>query len=137
MGRFTKIESFSDENTNLVSGYAKANFDENESTNPNLVRDINKSQMRVEVEKMLPISGSCAGAGSSEFDLYRAARKRERERIEQIEKTYEQEKAEKEYQDKIVQNKKEADEKTAKNALKRQKKKEKLQLIKQNKVNIS
>jgi len=81
------------------------------------------------VEKIDNIMGSCAGAGSSEFDLYRAARKRERLRIEAIEKDYAEKQARKELEDRVAKNRQEAEERTRKNAEKRKRKQAKKKMF--------
>ena len=75
-------------------------------------------------------TGSCAGASSSEFDIYRKARRRETERWESIEKQDQEEREAREYSERVQRNREEAESKTSKNAAKRQKKKEKLKLLK-------
>ena len=78
----------------------------------------------------LQATGSCAGASSSEFDIYRNARRRENERVEYIERMDEAARLAKDFNDRVSENKKEADAKTAKNAAKRQKKKDKKKALK-------
>jgi len=81
------------------------------------------------VEKIDNIMGSCAGAGSSEFDLYRAARKRERLRTETIEKDFAEKQARKELEDRVAKNRQEAEERTRKNAEKRKRKQAKKKMF--------
>jgi hypothetical protein len=69
--------------------------------------------------------GSCAGAGSEQFHIYRAARRRELDRLEGIETRYAVEEAAKIFAEKVARNKTEADERTRKNAEKRKRKKTK------------
>jgi hypothetical protein len=77
------------------------------------------------VEKVYNISGSSAGAGSAEFDLYRAARDRERARVEAMEIADKLEQEKKALEERVARNKAEADARTKKNAEKRKKKKAK------------
>merc|ERR1711916_308609 len=81
-----------------------------------------KKRERLEVEKVSNTTGSCAGASSSEFDIYRTARRIEAERWEHIEKQDEEERKIREYAEKVSRNREEAELKTSKNAAKRQKK---------------
>jgi hypothetical protein len=53
--------------------------------------------------------GSCAGAGSGEFDVYRAARRREELRLEYLEKHDEATATAAEFESKITGNKRAAD----------------------------
>ena len=76
------------------------------------------------------MSGSCAGAGSGEFDIYRAQRRREFARIEAIEIQQKKEEEEKSLQERIARNKLEADLRTSKNAAKRNKKKQRREELK-------
>lgn len=71
------------------------------------------------------VMGSSAGAGSGEFHVYRATRRREYNRVAFIEKTAEQQELDESYHKKLEENKSQAEEKTAKKRAKRQKKKQK------------
>lgn len=83
---------------------------------------------KIQTERVQNVAGSVAGAGSGEFHNYLNTRKRERERVEEMEKTIADDEERKAFQAKVEANKKEAEEKTKKNAAKRQKKKEKRKL---------
>ncbi|EDO44649.1 predicted protein, partial [Nematostella vectensis] len=76
------------------------------------------------------VMGSSAGAGSGEFHVYRATRRREYNRQEYIEKKSKEASIQNEYHKKLEQNAKIAEEKTAKKRAKRQKKKQKKQVAK-------
>ncbi|KAG5444827.1 PRKR-interacting protein 1, variant 2 [Clonorchis sinensis] len=69
--------------------------------------------------------GSAAGVGSGDFHIYRGIRRREYARLEYIEKTAEEEKLNKEFQERQRILDEAAEAKTAKKRLKRQKKKAK------------
>ncbi|KAL9980984.1 hypothetical protein ACROYT_G009633 [Oculina patagonica] len=71
------------------------------------------------------VMGSSAGAGSGEFHVYRATRRREYNRMAYIEKTAEQQELDESYRKKLEEHKSQAEEKTAKKRAKRQKKKQK------------
>ncbi|KAG0130724.1 hypothetical protein HOY82DRAFT_561728 [Tuber indicum] len=68
------------------------------------------------------VQGSSAGAGSGEFHVYKAARRREYERIRLMEEEVEREKAEREFLEKTEGMKRRDEEKTEKNRRKRRKK---------------
>lgn len=70
--------------------------------------------------------GSSAGAGSGDFHVYRGVRRREYARQKFIDEKAEKTAKDQEYQKKIEQNQKAADERTAKKRAKRNKKKQKL-----------
>jgi hypothetical protein len=113
MPRFSNVQIFSDKDTKLVSGYVGQNGSGGE----------NKGKL--DTEKVVTTTGSCAGAGSGEFDLYRAARNRERERLEDLDAKLRKEAEEEVFAMKVSNNKRQAEERTEKNRLKRQKKKAK------------
>jgi hypothetical protein len=120
MPRYSNMQIFSDKDTKLVSGYAGGG--------PSATDDGKKGgrpKARLETEKVVVTTGSAAGAGSGEFDLYRAARNRERDRIEQLEVNLRKEAEEEVFAAKVERNKREAEERTEKNRLKRLKKKAK------------
>lgn len=74
---------------------------------------------------LLNIQGSSAGAGSGEFHVYKAARKREFERIRKFEEEIEREESEKQFLRERQQREREQAEKTSKNRKRREKQKAK------------
>ena len=77
--------------------------------------------------------GSTAGAGSGEFHVYRHARQREMERIQQLSQDEQNKLKDEEFYDKIQKDKEEQEAKTAKKRKKRQRQKE----AKQRKKNLA
>ncbi|KAH8118922.1 DUF1168-domain-containing protein [Phellopilus nigrolimitatus] len=76
-------------------------------------------------EMMKNVQGSSAGAGSGEFHVYKASRRREYERLKAMDETARKEAATLEFEEKKRQWEESADAKTSKNRAKRLKKKEK------------
>lgn len=123
MGRYTTVQTYSDQNTKIVSGYGgPATTDRAHASSTN---EGHGSAVRLQVNKVDNVMGSCAGAGSGEFHMYRAARQRELTRLENIEKKQKEEEELKTYTDNVERNRLEALERTRKNAEKRKKKIEK------------
>ncbi|KAJ7770191.1 hypothetical protein DFH07DRAFT_880164 [Mycena maculata] len=75
-------------------------------------------------EMMKNVQGSSAGAGSGEFHVYKASRRREYERLKLLEETSQKEAEEAAFERKRREAEELAESKTAKNRAKRQKKKE-------------
>ncbi|RDB26270.1 PRKR-interacting protein 1 [Hypsizygus marmoreus] len=75
-------------------------------------------------EMMKNVQGSSAGAGSGEFHVYKASRRREYERLKLLEETSQKELQEAEFEQKRREAEEQAESKTAKNRAKRQKRKE-------------
>ena len=69
--------------------------------------------------------GSSAGAGSGDFHVYRGVRRREYARQKYLDEKFEKDNADTEYQKKMEENQKTAEERTAKKRAKRMKKKQK------------
>ncbi|KAF9820312.1 hypothetical protein IEO21_01526 [Rhodonia placenta] len=74
-------------------------------------------------EMMKNVQGSSAGAGSGEFHVYKASRRREYERLKLMEEEAQQEAVMGEFERKRKEREEQAEAKTAKNRAKRQKKK--------------
>ncbi|KAH9961603.1 hypothetical protein BC827DRAFT_328875 [Russula dissimulans] len=75
-------------------------------------------------EMMKNVQGSSAGAGSGEFHVYKASRRREYERLKALGDDAQKELVTREFEEKKRQREEETEAKTAKNRAKRQKKKE-------------
>ena len=82
------------------------------------------------VEQLVQNTGSTVGASSAAFDVYRASRRREFDRIEKLEQKVQDEQDGNAFSTKIETNKALADDKTSKNAAKRNKKKAKAKMMK-------
>ena len=83
-----------------------------------------ESSNKLVTEKLEVSTSSCAGANSSGFDLYRAARKRERLRLEEMDRQAELEKKKMDLEARVAKNRLEDELRTKKNAEKRKKKKD-------------
>jgi hypothetical protein len=109
MPRYTSAQTFSDQNTKVVK-----------LGESSLTSSSSSSEAQ---EKVWNTRSSNAGAGSSAFHVYRQARSREMNRIElQVEEEKKLKQSE-ELASKVDANRREADEKTRKNAEKRKKRK--------------
>jgi hypothetical protein len=117
MVRYSSVQNYSDQNTKTISSGDKL--------------PINGGKLIVERVENVP--GSCAGAGSGEFDKYRTARRREIDRLNQIEQGEKSRLEDEMRQKKLEQNKRECEERTRKNADKRKKKKLRTLKLKANK----
>merc|ERR1712018_561451 len=96
---------------------------------PRQEKDPNKAP-----EFVYNVMGSSAGAGSGEFHVYRQIRRKEFARQKHIEELKTKDELNEAYHAKLEENKREADEKTAKKRAKRQKKKMKKNKNKKTKV---
>ncbi|GFR31729.1 PRKR-interacting protein 1 homolog [Trichonephila clavata] len=76
------------------------------------------------------VMGSSAGAGSGEFHVYRHLRRKEYTRQKVIDEKAETEKLDEEYQQKILENQRIMEERTAKKRAKRLKRKARLKMLK-------
>ena len=90
-------------------------------------------QFRAAPEFVRDVMGSSAGAGSGEFHVYRALRRREFSRQEYLHKQADKSDLDEEYHQKLEDNKKAAEERTAKKRAKRQRAKQKAKLKKMEK----
>ncbi|KAF9919511.1 hypothetical protein BGZ65_012071 [Modicella reniformis] len=70
------------------------------------------------------VQGSSAGAGSGEFHVYRAGRRREYARLKNMELESKEEREQREYEEKIQEMRTQDEEKTEKNRTKRQRRKQ-------------
>ncbi|KAI9307334.1 hypothetical protein BJ944DRAFT_23601 [Cunninghamella echinulata] len=87
----------------------------------------------VSVIMLITYIGSSAGAGSGDFHVYRALRRREYSRLQSLEEEERKEREMKEYQEEINKKKEECDERTAKKRARRQKRKQnKEEVLKEN-----
>ncbi|KAF9935225.1 hypothetical protein FBU30_006310 [Linnemannia zychae] len=78
------------------------------------------------------IQGSSAGAGSGDFHVYRAGRRREYARLKQMDEESKEEREQREYEQKMAAMRAEDEEKTEKNRNKRQRRKQRANNNKQN-----
>ncbi|ORY95367.1 hypothetical protein BCR43DRAFT_492881 [Syncephalastrum racemosum] len=83
-----------------------------------------KSVVKAPKEFVRNVPGSSAGAGSGDFHVYRAHRRREYARLREMTEAERKEKEEREYREKIEKMKREDEERTAKKRAQRQKRKQ-------------
>uniref|UniRef100_A0A3Q3JXW0 PRKR interacting protein 1 n=1 Tax=Monopterus albus TaxID=43700 RepID=A0A3Q3JXW0_MONAL len=89
---------------------------------------------RAPPEFVRDVMGSSAGAGSGEFHVYRHLRRREYQRQDFLDKIAAKQDKDQDYLDKVEQNKKAAEERTAKRRKKREKQKQKKLMSKKAKL---
>lgn len=82
-----------------------------------------KSRLAAPPEIVTNVQGSSAGAGSGEFHVYKASRRRENERLRIMDEDLRKELAKGEFEKKMKENETKDEEKTRKNREKREKKK--------------
>ncbi|XP_037305467.1 PRKR-interacting protein 1 homolog [Pungitius pungitius] len=89
---------------------------------------------RAPPEFVRDVMGSSAGAGSGEFHVYRHLRRREYQRQDFLDKIADKQDEDQNYLDKVEQNKRAADDRTAKRRRKREKLRQKKEMAKKAKV---
>ncbi|KAL6096293.1 prkrip1 [Pungitius sinensis] len=89
---------------------------------------------RAPPEFVRDVMGSSAGAGSGEFHVYRHLRRREYQRQDFLDKIADKQDEDQDYLDKVEQNKRAADDRTAKRRRKRDKLRQKKKMAKKAKV---
>ena len=125
MGRYTSVQTFTDQSTKVIQTSSSSNSSSSSSNATGI--SVGTSNNNVKISKTLDtvdnVSGSTAGAGSNEFHLYNNARSREMLRVEVMNDELRDNAEKKEFNDKVEKNKREAQEKTRKNAERRRKRK--------------
>ena len=113
MGRYTTVQTFADNNP----GIAKLPYDEAALASSKTVDEKTGSfGAGVTVEKVNNVMGSTAGAGSGEYHMYRHGRRREMERIADMEKSAVECEKEEAFEARVEAKRKECEERTRKNA---------------------
>eukprot|EP01083_Nonionella_stella_P116279 345395_1 len=108
MGRYSSVQAYSDNNPNMRAVAHDATKSSSSSTNNTL-----------QTEKVYNPYGSTAGAGSGEFHIYRHARAREKERFKVLDDIEMEQKEQLEYETKLNNWEKEAQDKLLKKRKKR------------------
>ncbi|CAG8713991.1 34672_t:CDS:2 [Gigaspora margarita] len=92
---------------------------------PVTIPEIEKPKLKAPKDIVRNVQGSSAGAGSGEFHVYRAHRRREYTRLKIMEEEAKKEEEKQEFEEKMQAVKTKEEERTAKRRAKRQKKKQK------------
>lgn len=96
---------------------------------PVIIPETPKEKKGIQVPEFVRnVMGSSAGAGSGEFHVYRHLRRKEYTRQKMIDEKGKRERLDDEYHEKLEENKRKMEEKTAKNRAKRLKRKQKLNM---------
>lgn len=85
-------------------------------------------RQRLETERVYNVMGSCAGAGSGDFHMYRHTRRTEMTRLENMEQKALEDELDAEFERRVAEKRKECEERTARNVEKRRRKKERARL---------
>ena len=117
MGRYTSQQAFADNNPST------RRIDYAQAVGPSANASTNTSNKLV-TEKVLNPHGSTAGAGSSEFHIYRHARTREMIRWQELDQEQRKQVLDSKFHDKLERWRAEEEQATAKNRKKRQRQKE-------------
>eukprot|EP00947_MAST-08B_sp_MAST-8B-sp1_P001705 g1705.t1 len=123
MGRYTTVQTYSDNNPNApVQSYEQATGGGRDYS-----KEGEPSQKKLAVQDKVDVvdnvSGSTAGAGSGEFHVYRAQRRREYERLAKMDADHAKSQAAASFQASLDKNRAECEEKTRARAEKRKRKK--------------
>ena len=112
MGRYTTVQSFADNNQRVAPlPYEKASG--------GIKADPDARAPGVRVQIVQNVSGSTAGAGSSHFHVYRLERRREEERVKNMDESHEAMARNQEYHAQLEANRLECEARTLKRAEKR------------------
>mmetsp|Transcript_6636 Transcript_6636/g.16869 ORF Transcript_6636/g.16869 Transcript_6636/m.16869 type:complete len:198 (+) Transcript_6636:465-1058(+) len=135
MGRYTTVQTFSDNNPSVVKvPYDEKAASSNSSSDGGGRGDEHGSGYKV--EKVNNVSGSTAGAGSGDFHHYRHTRRVEVMRLENLDKVAKARAEEDAFAERVESKRKECEERTKKNAEKRRRKRQKRDMaIEQKKKN--
>lgn len=130
MGRFTSVQAFSDTNSAVRQiPYEQTTVAASASSASTTTAG---KVVSVKPEKVVNPYGSAAGAGSGEFHLYRQGRAREMQRLELLTEQQQRAMAEREFQEQLLRNKREVEERTER----RRKKRQRLKDAKERKKNL-
>ena len=111
MGRYTTVQSFADNSLHVALPYEKASG--------GIKADPDSRAPGVRVPVVQNVSGSTAGAGSSHFHVYRLERRREEERVKNMDESHVSMIRNQEYHARLEQNRLDGEAKTRKKAEKR------------------
>lgn len=124
MGRFTSVQAYSDTN----AGMRSVSYDQAKGPAPSEP----SASSSVKPEKVVNPYGSTAGAGSGEFHVYRQARAREAQRMQQLQEEEGKKTADQAFREQLRQNDMECEARTNKRRMKRERQKQ----AKQRKLNL-
>ncbi|KAJ0404516.1 hypothetical protein P43SY_001616 [Pythium insidiosum] len=130
MGRYTTVQTYTDQDSKVAAlSYETAAVTEGAAASGDVgamavKRGVSDSDDKFHFNRVDNVSGSSAGAGSGEFHMYRAARRREMERVERMEKEHAARQAQDEFEAKRLQKKEEFEARANKRADKRRRRKE-------------
>ncbi|CAH0477304.1 unnamed protein product [Peronospora belbahrii] len=128
MGRYTTIQTLSDQDAQGAALPYTSVVTPLESSKDVADGVSEMKDTKLRVNRVENVSGSGAGAGSGEFHTYRAARRREMERVEMLETRYKQNKAQQEFQAMRKRKVEEFEAKIQKRAEKRRRRKERFKM---------
>ncbi|OQR88284.1 hypothetical protein ACHHYP_06974 [Achlya hypogyna] len=121
MGRYTTEQTYTDKEAKV--GTVPYDVVKDKSETP-AVAPADAPKEKFKFNRVENVSGSTAGAGSGEFHMYRAARRREMERVGAMEAEHKKKMEDEAFQEKRKRIQEELEEKTRQKAAKRRRKQE-------------